>query len=297
MNNKSALRIRGRGRPAHWTSQASGVPTRSDDLQLRRWHRAALAAEPLSATDKLSKYNIQINVPTYDVETYEKHLSHAEWTKEETDHLVELYQECNGKWAVVIDRYQHGQERTMEDLKSRFYSISAIILSIDTPITSMTASEYTLYETLSNFNARQETSRKKLAEGHLHRHQHEVDEETVLLGELQRIMLNQAKLESEREVCNGMTTCQGRLLMMISGTSPSLRSSDCQHQRLSIRNLPGADGAMAAVPHTRPHEEDTTSPSNWQPGIRRPRRWHAYLCQTSRLDGWASRRVRTAPNS
>ena len=63
----------------------------------------------------------------------------------------------------------------------------------------MAASEYNRYETLTNFNPAQETSRKKLAEGHLYRRANEVDEETVLLGELQRIMLNQATLDSQRE--------------------------------------------------------------------------------------------------
>nr|POE78235.1 swr1-complex protein 4 [Quercus suber] len=193
---KSALRVR--GRTAHWTSQASGVPTRSDNLQLRRWQRIASAGEPL-VTDKFSKYNVQVDAPLYDAETYEKHLTHADWTREETDHLIGVYKECNGKWPVVIDRYTFGQDRTMEDLKARFYSVSATMLSINTPITSMTAPEYNLYETLSNFNPRQETSRKKLAEGHLYRRQNEVDEETVLLGELQRIMLSQANLDSERE--------------------------------------------------------------------------------------------------
>ena len=89
----------------------------------------------------------------------------------------------------------------MEDLKSRFYTVSATLLQLNTPITSMTAPEYSLYETLSNFNAGQEISRKKLAEGHLQRRQNEVDEESVLLSELQRIMLNQATTDSEREVC------------------------------------------------------------------------------------------------
>ena len=66
----------------------------------------------------------------------------------------------------------------------------------------MTASDFTLYETLTKFNPTQEISRKKLAEGHLFRRANEVDEETVLLGELQRIMLNQAQLDNEREVGN-----------------------------------------------------------------------------------------------
>lgn len=88
----------------------------------------------------------------------------------------------------------------MEDLKARFYSLSATLLQLNTPITSMTAPEYTMFETLSNWNAAQEISRKKLAEGHLQRRQNEVDEESVLLSELQRIMVNQAAVDNDRDV-------------------------------------------------------------------------------------------------
>lgn len=148
-----------------------------------------------------SKYAVSAPVPTVDNEVFEKNLANGDWTQQETDTLLATYSECNGKWPIIADQYHHdgGPERSMEDLKARFYSIQANLLQLNTPITSMTATEYSLYELYSNFNPAQETSRKKLAEGHLYRRANEVDEETVLLGELQRIMLNQATLDSQRE--------------------------------------------------------------------------------------------------
>ena len=180
---------------------------RSDDLKFRRWQRAPTGGSNPNDSpyhDKFARYNVQPDVPTYDDETYEKHLIHQEWSKEETDYLIDIYRECSGKWPVIVDHYWYdggSGERSMEDLKSRFYGVSAALLQLNTPITSMTAPEYNLFETLQNFNAAQEASRKKLAEGHIYRRQNEVDEETVLLSELQRIMLNQATLDNEREVC------------------------------------------------------------------------------------------------
>ncbi|EME44746.1 hypothetical protein DOTSEDRAFT_108499, partial [Dothistroma septosporum NZE10] len=147
-----------------------------------------------------AQYNVAVEAPEYDADVYEKHLTSDGWTKDETDYLVTLYRECNGKWPVVADHYEFpGSERSMEDMKARFYTISAALLTLATPISSMTAADYGQYETLSNFNPEQETSRKRLAEGHLYRRGNEVDEESVLLGELQRIMLNQATLDSQRE--------------------------------------------------------------------------------------------------
>ena len=200
---KSAL-LRTRARTAHWTSQASTPTTRSDKLRLRQWHRSAPGStgDDIPKVDRFSKYNVHPDSPRYDDETYEKNLTDPNWSKTDTDSLVELYRDCSGKWPVIADHYvgETGVDRSMEELKARFYSISATLLSIRTPITSMTAPEYDLYETLNSFDPRKEASRKKLAEGHLYRPKDQVDEETVLLNELQRIMVNQANLDSEREV-------------------------------------------------------------------------------------------------
>lgn len=169
-------------------------------LSERRWRRRD-AGEVTENDTRFQKYDLKAPVPDFDTATYEAHLTHPEWSEAETRELLDVYQQCNGKWPVVIDHYSLNEANThsLEDLKSRFYSVSATLLQQATPIASMTAPEYNLYETLANFNATQETARRKLAEAHLYRNKNEVDEESVLLAELQRIMLNQATLDSERE--------------------------------------------------------------------------------------------------
>lgn len=183
--------------------QAARGWTRSEKaakLSERRWRRRD-AGEGAADDTRFQKYNLQAPVPQFDSSTYEAHLTHPEWTEAETRELLDVYQECNGKWPVIIDHYSLNESntRTLEDLKSRFYSVSATLLQQATAISSMTAPEYELYETLANFNATQETARRKLAEAHLYRNKNEVDEESVLLAELQRIILNQTTLDSERE--------------------------------------------------------------------------------------------------
>lgn len=164
--------------------------------QDRRWRRVD-ATNPLP---DYSKYNVKADIPEYDEATYEQHLQHDDWTRAETDYLVELYQECNGKWPVIWDHYEfEDKTRSMEELKARFYKISAQLLQLRTPIQSMGTSEFELYTTLNTFDPAKEESRKSLAKGHLYRKANEVDEETVLLAELQRIMLNQATLDAQRE--------------------------------------------------------------------------------------------------
>ncbi|EME84312.1 uncharacterized protein MYCFIDRAFT_195396 [Pseudocercospora fijiensis CIRAD86] len=190
---------------AKWTNDATPASASRQDINVHRWRRAN-ANPPNSNGDtdsgeRFEKYNVKLEVPEYEEETYEKVLQEADWTKEETDYLVDVYRECNAKWPIIADHYdfEGGKERSMEELKKRFYYISAQLLQVRTPIASMGTSDYQLYETLTNFNPDQEKSRKKLAELHLYRKANEVDEEMVLLSELQRIMLNHATLDSQRE--------------------------------------------------------------------------------------------------
>jgi len=160
---------------------------------------------------RFAKYDIQVEVPTYTDEFYDAQLQDSEWTREETDHLVETVRDFGQKWSVVTDRYEPPSARTvdgvektqprprsMEQLKHRYYALSAKVLAHNTPISSMNANQYALYSLLQSFNPTTEATRKQLAEGHLYRTPVEVDEETILLGELQRIMINQAQLDAER---------------------------------------------------------------------------------------------------
>ncbi|KXT06990.1 hypothetical protein AC578_7221 [Pseudocercospora eumusae] len=196
---------------AKWTNDATPASASRQDLHVKRWRRANPNAPNSNSNsnsdtdtgERFEKYNVKLQVPEYDDETYEKALQDADsdWTREETDYLVDVYRECNAKWPIIADHYhfEGGKERSMEELKKRFYHLSAQLLQLRTPIASMGTSDYQLYDTLTNFNPDQEKSRKKLAELHLYRKANEVDEEMVLLSELQRIMLNQATLDSQRE--------------------------------------------------------------------------------------------------
>jgi DNA methyltransferase 1-associated protein 1 len=247
--------LRRGGKPSHWSTDPSSVAARRDRLQLRRWRRAQEGAEPAS---KFAKYDVRAEVPAYDSETYDAHLTHADWTKDETDYLMATFGECHGKWPLIVDQYEAERPRTMEELKARFYGVSATLLSLSTPIHSMTGPQYALYDTLRTFDPVKEASRKKLAEGHLQRRQHEVDEETVLLGELQRIMLNQASIEAEREdlrrrLDHPMANTNGyqyNTSQQLTQLWQQLLAADRmkKNQRLRATGNPSIDGYAGATP-------------------------------------------------
>ncbi|KAK8177058.1 hypothetical protein IWX90DRAFT_447067, partial [Phyllosticta citrichinensis] len=234
-----------KGPAAKWVMRPFTNPARDDGLVLRHWRRmqpdatrdangdvamengdadAAAAAAAGSDADPLletsyefSKFNIQPEGPEYDDETYEAHLRSDEWSKEETDYLVETVKEYYHRWAVIADRYEfqpaqpdvkpedgtvaavQAKPRTMEDIKARYYQISAKLMELKTPIASMTNSEFHLHEILTKFDPDREKQRKKVAAALLERSADEIREEQYLLAELQRINTNYEKLAAERE--------------------------------------------------------------------------------------------------
>jgi len=196
----------------HWQKKQTAKPIAAPDAT----EDGAPAEEkteeqPKEKDYQFARYNVLVDVPTYTKEIYDAQLKDDDWTKEETDYLMEVVKDFAQKWPVVVDRYDFHptpvegelepapKERSMEDLKARYYTVSARMLAQNTPISSMNTQQYSLYQTLLQFNAMQESSRKRLAEQHLYRTELEVQEETALLAELQRIMINQKQLEDERQ--------------------------------------------------------------------------------------------------
>ena len=206
---------------------------RSDGLLLRHWRReqetAKSVTEDIGMVDgqdqdgannqnstpdyPFAKYNLQVEGPKYNMEQYEENLKSEDWTKEETDYLIELYSDHFGKWPVIVDRYEFvfpisevrpdgepvakAKDRTMEDLKARFYEVSAKMMAVHTPVTTMTAKEFETHQVMLKFNPVQEAARKSHLEPLLRRSREEKKEEEYLVSELRRIVLGQDRLVAE----------------------------------------------------------------------------------------------------
>ncbi|KAF1960118.1 hypothetical protein CC80DRAFT_523297 [Byssothecium circinans] len=173
------------------------------------------------------KYNIPADLPTFSDEEYDAHLRSDEWSREETDYLFEVVRDYSYRWAVIWDRYDYQpgsrshltqetvngdtmnalaalpfappKQRTVEDLKARFYDISAKLMKLRIPEMQMDAEQYNLYEILTKFDPNSERNRKALATALMNRNMDEVKEEEFLLTELQRINMSANRLDAERE--------------------------------------------------------------------------------------------------
>lgn len=222
-------------KPSHWENTAFGNGARSDGLQLRHWRkRKPISTEVAMDQDnkedgqlqpepekeyEFARYNISVTVPTYTDEQYDAHLTNDDWSKAETDYLLDLVKSYNQRWAVVVDRYEWAppmtedtednttsiakasdvRSRKLEALKARYYQVWAKSIELAAGgQKNMSETEFALHEQLLKYNPTREEQRKELAWQLAKRAPDDVREEEFLLSELQRIMISAQKFETER---------------------------------------------------------------------------------------------------
>lgn len=73
-----------------------------------------------------------MDIPTYTENEYSQHLKAEGWTKEETDHLIDLAKRFDMRFIVMADRYdtEKFSKRSVEDLKERYYKICGILAKV-----------------------------------------------------------------------------------------------------------------------------------------------------------------------
>lgn len=170
-----------------------------------------------------AKFNVEVVVPQYSEDQYNSNLQNDDWTKDETDYLLELVKDFDLRWPVIWDRYEYvpkalpngdadgdaegaastavipaPKPRTMEDLKARYYEVAAKMMAVQKPAQYMTRPEFELYEIMTNFNPQEETRRKDFAINTLARSKDEAREEESLLLEIKRILARTERFNEER---------------------------------------------------------------------------------------------------
>ena len=309
-------------KPRHWEEKTFQHGGRTDGLVLRHWKRsipgtnarppvvangpadvemtdepkAASAMQDLKFEDEYpsQKWNVKVQVPSYTDEQYESMVKADDWSRQETDYLMNLCRDYDLRWIVIADRYtpqdipvpqpatQNGETKgtevvskphysnhSMEALKKRYYAIAAKMMEVQTPASTMTQTEFQLWEKMRNFDAKTETMRKVMAEKLFERTKDEADEERILLEELHRITKNEddfgkmrrdlyARLEPVAPLRrSGTGEEQSTAMYQTSGgLSMLLQTLLAKEKRLKRPPVPeGAAGAHAATP-VDPHRHE-----------------------------------------
>ncbi|KAK7973021.1 SWR1-complex protein 4 [Apiospora saccharicola] len=163
-----------------------------------------------------AKFNVKVDVPQYSEDQYNSTLANSDWTKDETDYLMDAVRDYDLRWPIIWDRYDYQSKdgdsstdsntaviptpktRTLEDLKARYYEVAAKMMAVQRPVQYMNQAEFSLHEIMVNFKPEDETRRKKFAEAQMGRSKEEAREEESLLLEVRRILARTEKFNQER---------------------------------------------------------------------------------------------------
>lgn len=187
-----------------WVWHGFGNSARNDKLVLHHWTKQQETDEPYM----FARFNKKVEVIRYTEEEYkqaDEMLSKracgtalgTDWSKGETDHLFDLCEQFSLRFIVIADRFgmniQQSEkkrdmkalekkgyhERTVDELKDRYYSIAKAILEIreqvDHPIVK------------KPFSYEQEVKRKVNNEKLFMRTKEQHEKEKVILGELKKL--------------------------------------------------------------------------------------------------------------
>ncbi|SPO24929.1 related to SWC4 - component of the Swr1p complex [Ustilago trichophora] len=198
------------------------TPEINHGLILHHWAPARSDAASTTAEDadletkyQYSEFNTNSGVYSYSNDEYIQHLRDDDWTKEETDYLMDLCAAYDLRFVVIHDRYdwasaqttylagsssaplQSAKERSMEDLKARYYAICRRL--IRSRISSDDVETRQVLLATYAFDKQREVERKKAVARLYTRTPDQLAEEEALYVEIRRIEQNEAKYASERE--------------------------------------------------------------------------------------------------
>ncbi|EST10111.1 SWR1-complex protein 4/DNA methyltransferase 1-associated protein 1 [Kalmanozyma brasiliensis GHG001] len=184
------------------------TPEINHGLLLHHW--APEGKEEVETKYSYAEFNTTSGVYTYSNDEYIQQLRDDDWTKEETDYLMELCAAYDLRFVVIHDRYdwaaaqgpalsavQPAKERSMEDLKARYYAICRRL--IRSRISTDDVETRQLLLSTYAFDKQREVERKKAVARLYTRTPEQLAEEEALYVEIRRIEQNEAKYASERE--------------------------------------------------------------------------------------------------
>lgn len=179
-------------KPRKWLWTPFLNPARNDHLQLNHWRRVTDPNEPPKEY-QFAKYNIKIDnhIPKYSDREYNTFLICDQWSKEETDYLMEVCTRYDLRFIVIHDRWDRKRfptERSVEDIKERYYYVYNQLAKARAFMDAPRVKEY---------DSQHERKRKQQLLNLYNRTKEQIEEEENLISEMKKI--EQKKRERERK--------------------------------------------------------------------------------------------------
>ncbi|TPX50521.1 hypothetical protein SeLEV6574_g00819 [Synchytrium endobioticum] len=176
-----------------WVWRQFRNEARNDELLLEHWEKATDSQdEPY----RFSKFNKGVHILEYTDDEYNKYLADPAWSRQETDYLWKLIRRFEWRFVIITDRYEWpDKERSMEDLKDRYYSIVRKLAEVR----SEAYPELREMITTHKYDKNIEVERKKHLDKLYGRTAEQIKEEEILFYELKKREANEQKWTRERE--------------------------------------------------------------------------------------------------
>ena len=177
-------------------------PCRKDDLKLYHWvkcykNATSGAVTPAEKGYPFEKYNKKVPIFRYDDDEWHHLIAEdSNWSREETDYLLDMVESLDMRWFAIADRYDFpgAPKRELEDIKGRYYSIARQLLLGREGSRDAVANHVLIKHP---YNPTAERDRKRGIELIMNRSPDEDAEEDAILAEA-------AKIEARRRVEMGI---------------------------------------------------------------------------------------------
>ena len=188
LQSKYKEKPRFKQKAAHWQRTPFRNAARKDNLELEHWTKG-VQTEGEQSWSGFASFDRHVDVTTYTDAEYQTYLDRPDWTREETDQLVELCRDWDLRFVVIHDRWLSGSlpPRTLEQLKDRYYGITRALL----------ASRGQSTEGL-HYDLQRETTRRQYLEEMFSRTPEEIAEENRLILETRRLEAYEKALAQQK---------------------------------------------------------------------------------------------------
>lgn len=158
-------------------------PGRKDSFTLNHWRRVQDEGKPYP----FAEFGKTLQLPSITTAVYQEKLQCEDWTREESEYLLQLCNRFDLRFPVIVDRWDRTRfrARTIEDVKKRYYDIY---------------NEFETNETKhANYDADHERKRKEQLVKLYNRTTDQVEEEQKLLEELRKIEMRKKEREKKTQ--------------------------------------------------------------------------------------------------
>ena len=159
-------------------------------MVLHHWRRSTEEGKDYP----FARFNKICEVATYTEVEYNRHLTDPGWSKQETDHLMDLATRFDLRFIIMADRWDSNTYtgRTVEDLKERYYNIVDKLERVHGGATGAQEQRKSFV-----YDADHERRRKEQLRRLYNRTQDQLEEEEMLKNELRKIEARKKEREKK----------------------------------------------------------------------------------------------------